>query len=186
LEQETFQSTPRFWLSFVTFATTLAVAFVTIVAGGAPAPLANAIETEAIGLTMRLVVTICEVSATGEALIVTFKGEVMPVGAVYVAATPLGVCCVIRPQLEEAHSTDQFTPRLFGSPVTFAVTCVVLPAASGEAGKPVIVMETLLTIVTVTVTLSDGDAVERALRFTVLPVGTELGAVKTVPTPLAV
>jgi hypothetical protein len=75
---------------------------------------------------------------------------------------------------------------LFGSPVTFAVTCVVLPAARGDAGKPVIVMETLLTIVTVTVTLSDGEAVERALRFTVLPVGTELGAVNTVPTPLAV
>jgi hypothetical protein len=60
----------------------LEVALVIIVAGGAPAPLAKAIEIEAVGFTVRFVLTICVVSATGEALIVTFNGVVTPVGAV--------------------------------------------------------------------------------------------------------
>ena len=93
------------------------------------------------------------------------------------AGTPLAVCCVINPQLVEAQRTDQLTPKLFGSPVTLAVTCVVLPAAIGDAGKPVSVTETELKIATVTLMLSEGEAVDRALRLTESPVGTEFGAV---------
>jgi hypothetical protein len=56
-EQVTAQSTPKFWLSFVTIATMLAVAPVVIVGGGAPAPTAKAIETVAVGMTVKFVVT---------------------------------------------------------------------------------------------------------------------------------
>ena len=75
------------------------------------------------------------------AVIVTFTLVVTTGGAVYVAATLLAVCNVIEPQFPAPHNNDQSTPKLFGSPVTLAVTCVVLPAARGDAGNPVNVTE---------------------------------------------
>jgi hypothetical protein len=125
-------------------------------------------------------------SKTDVAVIVTLKLDVTMAGAVNVAGTLLAVCCVIVPQFPTGHSNVQSTPKLLGSPVTLAVTCVVLPAARGDAGNPTSVMEIELKMFTVTVTLSEGEAVARALRFTLLPAGAEAGAVYTVATPLAV
>jgi hypothetical protein len=184
-EQLTVQSTPRFKGSLDTIATMLAVALVTNVLGGAPAPTANAMEREAVGVTVRFVVTVWVGSATEVAVIVTLRLDVTMAGAVYVAGAPLAVCCVIIPQPEDGQISVQLTPKLFGSPVTFAVTCVELPAAKGEAGNPVNVTETELKMPTVTVMLSEGEAVAFALRFTLFG-GTEVGAVYTVATPLAV
>jgi hypothetical protein len=125
-------------------------------------------------------------SKTDVAVIVTLKLDVTTVGAVYVAGTLLAVCCVIVPQFPTGHNNVQSTPKLLGSPVTLAVTCVVLPAAKGDAGNPVNVTEIELKMFTVTVMLSEGEAVALALRLMLFPVGAEVGAVYTVGWPLAV
>lgn len=109
-------------------------------------------------------------------MIVTPRLAVNTAGAVYVAGALLAVCCVIEPHDDDGHSRDQSTPKFPGSPVTFAVTCVVLPAARGEAGNPVNVREMEEKRLTVTVTLSEGEAVDFALRLTLVG-GTEVGAV---------
>jgi hypothetical protein len=91
------------------------------------------------------------------------------------------------PQLELWQVTVQSTPRFDGSFATVATNDAAPPVCREDGGGWVRVMAMGgPAIVTVTVTFLVLSAVDAAVMFTLLPTGSEAGAVNVVGAPLAV
>jgi hypothetical protein len=93
---------------------------------------------------------------------------------------------LIEPQFDWLHVTFQLTPKFELSLVTVALTMAWADMRMKAGGAWVNAIEIGTVIATVAETILVGSAVEVAVIVTVLPGGTEPGAVKVVRAPLAV
>jgi hypothetical protein len=93
---------------------------------------------------------------------------------------------LIEPQFDWLHVNSQLTPKFDSSLVTVALTVAWADVRMKAGGDWVNAIEIGTVIATVAETILVGSAVEAAVTVTVLPGGTEPGAVKVVRTPLAV
>jgi len=187
--------TPEFVESFCTVATTLAVAFVSIVAGG------GWVIVSAIGAdTWKVAIALKLWSAVANAVMVTVlptmpkNPESFGKGITKVEFPPESEWGTGKPmppgidvQLMPPQSAFQSTPRFAGSPATVADRVTVEPAGAVGGGNWVMVMP-----VTVERTVTENaetllwSVVERAVTAMVFCAGTAGGAVKVVAAPLAV